>query len=254
MPLSQAGQGGRCPAAEARPRKRRGCLRCPAALKRGGRLLRRRRRRPSTPMERPCHWQLDGRTPGALASSFASVDRTRKSCSEEERRAEDLSSAPRRQRETRMEREISGERLERRKKKGEKTTTFSVSPKTATTQATSSCLSPFSRSHTPLFSPLFQLSSRPLTPHATTRRHAMGLTSAIAAFRRSSPTKEGAAAATLSTTTTSAATNGVHDSPPVNDIGGKVSFSAIAAIVSSRQCSASCREAEGREECSKWRN
>lgn len=52
----------------------------------------------------------------------------------------------------------------------------------------------------------------------------MGLTTALAAFRRSSPTKEGAAAAaaTLSTTTTSAATNGVHDSLPVNDIDGKV--------------------------------
>ena len=51
----------------------------------------------------------------------------------------------------------------------------------------------------------------------------MGLTSAIAAFRRS-PAKEGAAAAAAATvsttTTTSAATNGVHDSPPVNDIGG----------------------------------
>lgn len=58
----------------------------------------------------------------------------------------------------------------------------------------------------------------------------MGLTTALAAFRRSSPTKEGAAAAaaTLSTTTTSAATNGVHDSLPVNDIDGKVSV-AIGA-------------------------
>ncbi len=51
----------------------------------------------------------------------------------------------------------------------------------------------------------------------------MGLTSALAAFRRSSPAKEGAAA--LSTSAATTTTNGLQDSsPPVNDIDGKVSF------------------------------
>lgn len=77
----------------------------------------------------------------------------------------------------------------------------------------------------------------------------MGLTSAIAAFRRSSPTKEGAAAAaTLSTTTTSAATNGVHDSPPVNDIGGKVRFVFFFAICVALD-DATAEQEWGREEC-----
>jgi len=78
----------------------------------------------------------------------------------------------------------------------------------------------------------------------------MGLTSAIAAFRRSSPTKEGAAAAaaaTLSTTTTSAATNGVHDSPPVNDIDGKVRFAFFLAIALALDNAAAEQEG-GREE------
>jgi len=50
----------------------------------------------------------------------------------------------------------------------------------------------------------------------------MGL---MSAFRRS-PAKEGAAAAATVSTTSAATTtsNGVHDSPPVNDIGGKVRF------------------------------